>query len=165
MHGNSDLPAGLEFRGNESRRGALADTGLGAGIVLLTALEGSWTALVCGALFGGSFLLSAFGQTFGELDRSVHLAFDEVGLTMPRAFHQRIPWSAITRYSFEQDDAQFDLLVHIDNPRLYEPRTEAPLATWAATWFGARLPLDWTSGDVDAIEAAFRRFAPHLRRG
>lgn len=155
----------IEFRGNESRGEALFYLGFGTAIVwfIATSYDGLGAIVSC-FVFGGVFLILAFHKAFGDLDGSVHLSFDEAGLTMPHAFRRPIPWSAISRYDFEENDERSNLRVWIDNPRLYEPLTHNPLATWVATWRGARVPLNLISGDVEAIEAAFRRFAPHLRR-
>lgn len=165
---SDDQPSlpGVEFRGNESRGEAVFYFGCGTAIVWLIATSyDGWRALVSCLVFGAVFLVLACHKAFGDLDRSVHLAFDEAGLAVPHAFRRTIPWSAISRYDFEENEERSNLRVWIDTPRLYEPLMDDPLVTWPATYWGARIPLHPISGDVDAIEAAFRRFAPHLRRG
>jgi len=156
----------IEFRGNESRWEALFYLAFGTAIVWYIARAyAGWATIFSCIFFGTVFLLLALYKAFGKLDRSVYLSFDDAGLAMPHAFRQPIPWSAVNRYAFKCSDESADLLVWIETPRLYEPLTHNPLATWAATRWGARLPLHSISGDVDAIEAAFRRFAPQIAKG
>lgn len=165
---SNDQPSlpGVEFRGNESRWEAVFYLGCGAAIIWLIATSyDGWRALLACSVFGAVFLILAYHKAFGDLDRSVHLAFDEAGLAVPHAFRRPIPWHAISRYDFEENEERSNLRVWIDTPRLYDPLTDEPLETWGATWWGARISLHPITADVGAIEAAFRRFAPHLHRG
>ncbi|KFC67248.1 hypothetical protein FG93_03983 [Bosea sp. LC85] len=162
---NTEAPVSIEFRGNESRWEALFYVGFGGWIVYELASKGGWTAVIGVALFGSLFLLLAVGKALGEPDRSVHLAFDEEGLWVPNVFARKVPWPAVQTYFIDPDrENGIVLLVGLTEPALYEPKVTEPLKTWPVTWSGLRLPLHDVACREEEIEAAFRRFAPKVRR-
>ncbi len=154
----------IEFRGNESRREAWLYLGLAGAAVAYFASKDRGTAVIGGGIFGFWFLLLAFGKAFGELDRSVHLAFDEEGLTVPRVFARKVPWSAIQSYSFDPNLEVHAVLVDVVEPVRFEPKVTDPLKTWLVTWRGFSLPLNEVACSDAEIEDAFRRFAPQVRK-
>ncbi len=154
----------VEFRGNESRWEALFYLGLGGAIVAYFVSKGGWTAIIGGGIFGFLFLLLAFGKAFGELNRSVHLAFDEEGLTAPQVFARKVPWSAIQSYSFDPNLEVQAVLVDVVEPVRFEPKVTDPLKNWLVTWYGFSLPLGGIACSYEDIEDAFRRFAPQVRK-
>lgn len=160
-----EAPTRIEFRGNESRWGALFYLGVGAVIIAYFVSKGGWTAIVGVGIFGSLFLLLAFGKAFGELDRSVYLAFDAEGLSVPTLFGQTLPWSAITGFAFETGtEGGFYLYVEVTEPRSYGPKSWLSLITWPVFSQGFRLGLDTIACNEKAVEAAFRRFAPGARK-
>jgi hypothetical protein len=165
MHGNAELSASIEFRGNDSRWHAAVDVGLGACIVYAVASAGGWTGIVGGVFVGGLFLLSAFGKAFGELDRTVHLAFDADGLSAPHILERKVPWTAIQAYSVNYGAAsEGSMFVQVVEPKLYGARITGPLETWPVTPTGFNLVIHGLDCDDADIEAAFRRFSPGIPR-
>ncbi|AZO76977.1 MULTISPECIES: hypothetical protein [unclassified Bosea (in: a-proteobacteria)] len=160
----TNAPTRIEFRGNESRWGALFYLGVGGAIVAYFVSKGGWTAIVGVGVFGSLFLLLAFGKAFGELDRSVHLAFDEEGVMIPQAFAKKVPWDAVKSYSFDTPGDAPAVLLHLVEPARFEPRVTNPLKTWLVTWYGCNLPLHGVACSYEEIENAFRRFAPQVRK-
>lgn len=163
----TNAPNRIEFRGNERRWEALFYLGA-CGLVLAYLIPmGGSTALLGGVFFGSLLLLVAFGKAFGELDRSVHLAFDEEGLTAPHIFARKLPWIAVQSYSFVDRDNGWALNVGLAEPKLYEPHKlnfTNFLRPWPLTRSGFRLPLVGVAGSEKEIEAAFWRFAPQVRK-
>lgn len=165
MQTSAEAPASIKFRGNESRWEALFYVGLGGLIIHHLLSRDSSTAVVGSVLFGSLFLILAFGKALGEPDRSVHLAFDVEGLEVPNVFARKVPWTAVQTYSIDPDrENGLVLLVGLAEPALYEPKVTDPLKTWPVTWSGFRLPLHNVACGEEEIEAAFRRFAPQVRR-
>lgn len=167
VQAESETPTRIEFRGNESRWEALFYLGA-CGLVLAYLIPmGGSSAILGGVFFGSLLLLVAFGKAFGEVDRSVHLAFDEEGLTVPHIFARKLPWIAVQSYSFVDRDNGWALNVGLAESKLYEPHKlnfTSFLKPWPLTSSGFRLPLDGVAGDEKDIELAFRRFAPQVRK-
>ncbi|MDZ4369444.1 MAG: hypothetical protein U0987_20860 [Afipia sp.] len=165
VQAETKAPTRIEFRGNESRGEAFFYLGFGGFLVTLFVSKGGWTAIIGGTIFGSLFLLLAFGKAFGELDRSVYLAFDAEGLSVPTLFGQTLPWSAITGFAFETGtEGGFYLYVEVTEPRSYGPKSRLSLITWPVFSHGFRLGLDSIACNEKAVEAAFRRFAPGARK-
>ncbi|GAU84417.1 hypothetical protein [Bosea sp. BIWAKO-01] len=163
-----EAPASIEFRANESRWEALVYVGFGGWIVYDMASKGGWTAVVGVALFGSLFLLLAFGKAVGEPDRSVHLAFDEEGLLVPRVFGRRLPWTAVHSYALETGSENGSTLrVYVTEPELYGPKPTGLWETWltsSSALTGIRMSISRLACDEKDIEVAFQRFAPQVRR-
>ncbi|WP_129155235.1 hypothetical protein [Bosea sp. Tri-44] len=164
VQAETNAPNRIEFHGNESRWEALFYLGFGGFLVALLVSKGGWTAIIGGTIFGSLFLLLAFGKAFGDLDHSVHLAFDEEGLTAPYAFAKKVPWDAVQSYSFDTAGDAPAVLIHLVEPARFEPKVSNPLKTWLVTWYGCNLPLQGVACSYEAIEDAFRRFAPQVRK-
>jgi hypothetical protein len=156
-------PTRIEFRGDESRRDALFHLGVG-GLALAYSISMGGLEAIFGGFFGALFLLFAFGQAFRELDRSIHLVLDEEGITAPSVFVRKVPWDAVQSYSFDPNCDVKAVLVHLPEPSRFEPKVTDPLAEWPVTWYGFRLSLDGVACSYEEIEAAFRRFAPQVRK-
>jgi hypothetical protein len=165
MPGNAEAPASIEFRGNESRWGALFYVVLGGVLVCWLLSRGDETGVVGSIFIGPLFLLLAISKAVNEPDRSVHLALDEEGLLAPHIFERKLPWSAVQSYSLDLiSDDGCALIVSVSELMRYEPKQTDPLATWPVTPSGFRLHLGGVAFTEKDVDAAFRRFAPHVRR-
>ena len=103
----------------------------------------------------------------GQSDRSPQLVFDSEGLTAPGLFGRKLPWAAIT--DFEVVDAREGpaLILTVPDANPFEP-SRASSDNVIAGLVGShsfRLEIAALEGDGADVEAAFRRFAPHLRGG
>ncbi|MCP4560227.1 MAG: hypothetical protein GY873_15460 [Bosea sp.] len=163
VQAESETPTRIEFRGNESRWDALFHLGVGGWALAYSIPMGGLEAIV-GGFFGALFLLFAFGQAFRDLDRSIHLVLDAEGITAPSVFVRKVPWDAVQSYSFDPNWDVKAVLVHLPEPSRFEPKVTDPLAGWPVTWYGFRLSLDGVACSYEEIEAAFRRFAPQIRK-
>jgi hypothetical protein len=165
VQADAAAPNRVEFRGNESRWEALFYLGFGGVIVTYLVSKGGWTAIIGSAIFGSLFLLVAFGKAFGELDRSIYLAFDEEGLAAPHLFARKVPWSAIRTFSFDAGmESGTSLLVDVIEPTLFGPKVTNPWKASRVGRSGFRLSLDRVACRDEEIELAFRRFAPQVRK-
>ena len=161
----SGTPSRIEFRGDDSRWSALFYLGVGGAIVAYFVSKGGWTAVVGAGIFGSLFLLLAFGKAFGELDRSVHLAFDEEGLLVPPLFERKLPWSAITGFALKYgNEGDLQLYVEVSEPKSYGSKSGLSLITWPVFSHGFRFRLPPTACSEEVVEAAFRHFAPQVRK-
>lgn len=154
----------VEFRGNESRWEALFYLGFGGGGIYYFASIGGWAGIVGSAVVGLLAILLSFGKAFGEPDRSIHLAFDDEGLSAPHIFEKKLPWVAVDGYSFEGrwSEDRGALFVSVIEPATYKPKPKDPMETWPVTTTGFRPQLCGIAGSHDDIEAAFRQFAPQI---
>lgn len=165
VQGESETPTRIEFRGDDSRWDALFHLGVGGAIVAHFVSKGGWTAIVGVGIFGSLFLLLAFGKAFGELDRSVHLAFDEEGLLVPPLFERKLPWSAITSFALKYgNEGGLELYVELIEPKSYGSRSRLSLITWPVFSHGFRFRLPPTACSEEVVESAFRHFAPQVRK-
>lgn len=115
----------------------------------------------CGCLL----IWAAYRRAIKIPERRVDLAFDGEGLSVPTIFDQKLPWSAVKRFAFEMwSEAGLMLYVEIAEPKSYGPRSRLSLPTWPGFPHGFRLSLDTIACSKDEVEAAFRRFAPQVRK-
>ncbi|POR54337.1 hypothetical protein CYD53_103441 [Bosea psychrotolerans] len=155
----------IAFRSNESRWGALIYAGLGGWLVYEAASEGGWKGIIAGIGSGAFFALTILGKVMAGPDRSAHLTFDTEGLAAPEVFARKLPWSAISSYSFDSGGPESSpaLYIKVANPELFEPKPRGLLQNWLArrnALTGLRVALGRLDCDYDDIDAAFRRFAP-----
>lgn len=173
VQAETNAPNRIEFRGN-GRRFEMAFYFGAAGAIVANFINlmnrigtGGW-APIAGGLFISLFVLFALRKAFRDLDRSVHLAFDEEGLTVPDILIRKVPWAAVQSYSFDPGRHKgLVLSVGLIEPKLYRPhildftRFRRP---WPFPRSGVRLSLAGVAGGEREIDAAFRRFAPQVRK-
>lgn len=157
----------IEFRGNERRLEMFFYLSAAGAIVsaFIKLIFTGGSAPIIG-LFIASLVLFALGRASRDLDRSVHLAFDEEGLTVPHVFTRKVPWAAVQSYSFGPGrNNGLVLSIGLNEPKSYGPTLDFASfrMRWPFTRSGVRLSLDGVAGDEKEIDAAFRRFAPQVR--
>lgn len=165
----TNAPNRIEFRGN-GRRWEMGFYLCAAGAIVTTFINFIRTggsAPIVGGLLIAPLVLFALGRASRDLDRSVHLAFDEEGLTVPDILTRKVPWTAVQSYSFDPGrNKELVLSVGLIEPKLYRPhildftRFRRP---WPFPRSGVRLSLAGVAGGEKEIDAAFRRFAPQVR--
>lgn len=165
----TNAPNRIEFRGNERRW----ETGFylcAAGAIVSAFIKLIYTGgsgPIVGLLIA-AFVLFGLGRACRDFDRSVHLAFDEEGLTVPDILTRKVPWPAVQSYSFDPGrNKELVLSVDLIEPNLYRPhildftRFRSP---WPFPRSGVRLSLAGVAGGEKEIDAAFQRFAPQIRK-
>jgi hypothetical protein len=168
---DDQLPlASVEFRGNERRWETLcylfAASAIVTGFIKFMSTGGShW---IVGGMFITPLVFFALGRASRDFDRSIHLAFDEEGLTIPRVFTRKVPWTAVQSYSFAPDSNNgLVLSIGLIEPKLYGPQILMASnfrMSWPYARSGVRVSLDGVAGGEKEIDATFRRFAPQVRK-
>lgn len=169
VQAETNAPNRIEFRGNERRWEMLfylsAAGAIVSAFIKLIHTGGSAPIVV---LVIAPPVLFALGRACRDFDYSVHLAFDDEGLTVPDILTRKVPWAAVQSYSFDPGrDKGLVLSVGLIEPKLYRPhildftRFRRP---WPFPRSGVRLSLAGVAGGEKEIDAAFRRFAPQVRK-
>jgi hypothetical protein len=103
----------------------------------------------------------------GQSDRSPQLVFDSEGLTAPGLFGRKLPWAAITGFEVVEPSEGTALILTVPDANRFEP-SRASSDNDIAVLVGSdrfRLEIGALDGTRADVEAAFQRFAPHLRKG
>lgn len=163
-------PTRIEFRGNERYWETTFYVGAAGAIVttFINFIRTGGSAPIVGGLLIAPLVLFALGRASRDLDRSVHLAFDEEGLMVPHVLTRAVPWTAVQSYSFVPGRKRgLVLSIGLIEPKLYGPHilnVSGFRMPWPFTRSGVRLSLDGVAGNEKEIDAAFWRFAPQVRK-
>jgi len=161
VQADTETSAIIEFERSATDWLLVAFFALGAVAIGYFISNGGLMVGFCGCLL----FWAAYRRAIKVPERKIGLAFDCEGLLVPTVFNQKLPWSAIAGFGFETESESGRMLcVEVVELKSYGPKSKLSLLAWPGFPDGFYLSLDSVTCSETEIEAAFRRFAPQVRK-